>query len=295
MTLSLSSSAVAVDASRPRGYTMAGDGTPVLLLHSSLASKSQWSGIAQRLAARYRTIAVDLCGYGDNALPDARAAFSLDDEVRRVAMLLDRLVPPRASLHVVGHSYGGVIAMRLSQLHRARVASLSLYEPVAFTLLDAGERADMVEVAANVARHVEEGRHHDATRRFVDFWSGDGSFARLRLPVQARMAARIAKVPLDFRACFDGPLDPCAIGAPTLLLGGMRSPVVAQRIVTALIRTIPGARSGWVDAGHMGPVTDACAVDPLIEAFIDARALHHRSGPAARAAVAPHAWSIAAG
>jgi len=293
VTRSTSSSAVAVEKSQ--GYAMAGDGSPVVMLHSSLASKSQWTGLAERLATRYRTIAIDLCGYGDNALPDNRATFSLDDEVRRVGALLDRLVPPHAALHVVGHSYGGVVAMRLAHLRQARVASLCLYEPVAFSLLDAGERADVEDLAAGVARHVEEGRLHHATRMFVDFWSGDGSFARLRLPVQAKMAARIAKVPLDFRAACGGPLDAGASAAPTLLLGGTRSPAVAQRIAAALIRTVPDLRTGWIDAGHMGPVTDARAVDPLIEAFIDARALHHRSGPAARAAVAPHAWSIAAG
>src|SRR4030095_10827883 len=174
--------AVAADLStHPQGYVMAGDGVPVLMLHSSLASKSQWTGLTERLATRYRAIAVDLCGYGDNAVPDNRASFSLDDEVRRVPTLVDRLVPPRTPLHVVGHSYGGVVAMRLAHLQRARVASLCLYEPVAFMLLDASERSEIERLADHVARHVEEGRLHDATRAFVDFWSGDGAFARLRL------------------------------------------------------------------------------------------------------------------
>ncbi len=295
MTLAANCLTVAGDASaRAQGYVTAGDGVPVLMLHSSLASKSQWAGLATRLAARYRTIAVDLWGYGDVALPANRATFALDDEVRRVAALLDRLVPPQVPLHVVGHSYGGVVAMRLAQMHSARVASLSLYEPVAFMLLDAGERADISRLAERVARHVEEGRLYDAARAFVDFWSGDGSFARLRLPVQAKMAARIAKVPLDFRAACGGPLDAGAIGTPTLLLGGMHSPAVAQRIVATLTRTLPRVRAGWVDAGHMGPLTAAGAVDPLFEAFIDARVEHDRTDQAARRAVAPTAWSAAA-
>jgi pimeloyl-ACP methyl ester carboxylesterase len=295
MTRSTASPVVAADASvRPQGYATAGDGIPVLMLHSSLASKSQWTDLAQRLAPRYRTIAVDLCGYGDNALPASRAPFSLDEEVRGVAALVDRLVSPRVAMHVVGHSYGGVVAMRLAHLLRARVASLSVYEPVAFALLDGDERADIERLAQRVARHVEEGRLHDATRTFVDFWSGDGSFARLRLPVQVRMAARIMKVPLDFRAASEGPLDAGAIVAPTLLLGGTRSPAVAQRIAMRLTRRLRAARAGWVDAGHMGPVTDANVVNPLIEAFIDARALHDRAEPAVRAAVMPKAWSIAA-
>ena len=294
MTLSATFTPAADMSVRPQGYVTAGDGNPVLMLHSSLASKSQWAGLAGRLAARYRTIAVDLCGYGDNVLPGNRTTFALDDEVRRVAALLDRLVPPQVPLHVVGHSYGGAVAMRLAQLNRARVASVALYEPVAFAVLDAAERADVERLAEHVARHVEEGRIFDAARAFVDFWSGDGSFARLRLPAQAKMAARIAKVPLDFRAACGGPLDAGAIGAPTLLLGGTRSPAVAQRIVATLTRTLPRVRTGWLDAGHMGPLTHAGAVDPLFEAFIDARVERDRADLAARAAVTSGLRSAAA-
>ena len=60
------------------GYLMAGTGTPVVMLHSSLGSKSQWTALAERLASRFRVIALDLCGYGDNALPDSAASFGLD-------------------------------------------------------------------------------------------------------------------------------------------------------------------------------------------------------------------------
>ena len=66
------------------GYFIAGAGTPVVMLHSSLSSKSQWTALAERLAPRYRVIALDLCGYGDNAVPAAGASFTLDEEVRLV-------------------------------------------------------------------------------------------------------------------------------------------------------------------------------------------------------------------
>src|SRR5262245_7445144 len=125
MTLRAPALTVAAGASAaPQAYVTAGNGTPVLMLHSSLASKSQWAGLTGRLCARYRTSAVDLCGYGDEVLPANREAFALDDEVRRVVALLDRLTPPQVPLHVVGHSYGGVVAMRLAELYRTRVASL---------------------------------------------------------------------------------------------------------------------------------------------------------------------------
>src|SRR5262245_3226597 len=86
-------------AADPRGYTAAGAGAPVVMLHSSLGSKSQWSPLAERLAGRYRVIALDLCGYGDNALPASGTPFTLDDEVRVVNDRLDALIEPDQRYH----------------------------------------------------------------------------------------------------------------------------------------------------------------------------------------------------
>src|SRR5947207_7315785 len=111
------------------------------MLHSWLSSKSQWGALAERLASRFRVIALDLCGYGDNAVPAMGTAFTLDDEVRFVTDRLDDLVEARVRVHLVGHSYGGLVALRFAQCRSHRVASLSLYEPVAFRLLDDADTA----------------------------------------------------------------------------------------------------------------------------------------------------------
>src|SRR5512144_3385965 len=75
------------DTARPmaagdrRGYVVAGSGAPVALLHASLGSKSQWTALVERMAPRFRMIAIDLCGYGDNELTTTEASFTLDDDV----------------------------------------------------------------------------------------------------------------------------------------------------------------------------------------------------------------------
>jgi pimeloyl-ACP methyl ester carboxylesterase len=61
----------------PPGYFVAGAGVPVVLLHASLSSKSQWRELAAQLAPRFRVIAIDLSGYGDNPMPAARESFSV--------------------------------------------------------------------------------------------------------------------------------------------------------------------------------------------------------------------------
>ncbi len=256
------------------GYFVAGAGTPVVMLHSSLSSKSQWTTLAERLASRYRVIAIDLCGYGDNARSATVASFTVDEEVRLVTDRLDHLIEANSRIHLVGHSYGGLVALRFAQCRTNRVASLSLYEPVAFRMLDDEDAtlADMRQRAEHVARLVAAGRRHDAAQAFVDFWSGEGSYASLPLPAQASIARRVDKLPLDFQAALSWPMHPAdlrAIAAPTLLLAGTRSPAVVQRIHTLLIRTLPNRRVGTIDSGHMAPITDAGRVNSWIEAFLD--------------------------
>jgi pimeloyl-ACP methyl ester carboxylesterase len=256
------------------GYFVAGAGTPVVMLHSSLSSKAQWTALAERLATRFRVIGVDLCGYGDNAMPAARESFTVDDEVRLVAEHLDRLVEPHVRVHLVGHSYGGLVALRFAERRRGRVASLSLYEPVAFGMLDDGDAAlaEIKRIAECIPRLLASGLPLHAAQAFVDFWSGPASFARLPQPAQIRIARSIGKVPLDFQAATSWPLGPNdlrSIGAPVLLLTGNRSPAVATDIVSRLTRSLPKRYVARIDAGHMGPVTDPHLVNPWIEAFVD--------------------------
>jgi len=276
--------------SRP-GHFIAGAGAPVVMLHASLGSKSQWTKLAERLAPRYRVIAIDLCGYGDNEAP-ATAPFTLDEEVRHVMDRLDPLVGTHTRFHVVGHSYGGLVALRLAQRRSERVASLSLYEPVVFRVLDRDDRdlAVVGQLAQLISCLVAAGRRRDAAQMFVDFWSGDGSFASLPLPAQVSIARRVDKLPFDFQAAMSWPWDLedlRAIVAPVLLLVGNRGPAIVRRIHRLLARTLPNHRVGAFDAGHMGPITHADQVNPWIEAFVDICAHSHVPSTVPRRVVPP--------
>jgi pimeloyl-ACP methyl ester carboxylesterase len=269
------------------GYLIAGTGAPVVMLHSSLSSKSQWTALAERLASRFCMIAIDLCGYGDNPVPAAGASFTLDDEAELVANRLDGLVEARTRIHFVGHSYGGLVALRFAQIRSERVASLALYEPVAFRILDNddSELADMRRMAQRLSHLVATGRRLDAARAFVDFWSGGGTYASLPLPIQVSIARHVDKLPLDFQAALSWPLSAeelRAIVAPTLLLVGNRGPAVVQRIHAHLTRVLPNRGVGSFNAGHMGPITDPHRINPSIEAFLDICARRDAGSTASR-------------
>ena len=265
--------APAREAPRP-GVLCIGRGRDVaVLFHASLGSKRQWVPFAQRVSEAMRSVAVDLWGYGDAPMP-SRGSHSLDHEVDRVHAQLVALFGFLPRVHLVGHSYGGAVALRFAQRHPARVASLALYEPIAFSLLpaDGAERATIAAVREAMDIRLGWGDARGAASIFVDFWSGAGAFAALAPAAQSALEARIRKVPLDFVAAVTAPMtldDLRELAVPTLLLGGTRSPAVTQAIVAALTRTLPAARTGWLDAGHMGPVDAHAKVDPLLAAWLE--------------------------
>jgi pimeloyl-ACP methyl ester carboxylesterase len=252
----------------------AGSRTPVVMLHASLSCKSQWDTLAQGLAPRYAPIALDLVGYGANALPPPAPAFTIDDEVRQVEATIRPSIGMRR-FHLVGHSYGALVALRLAQRQPSRVASLSVYEPAAFRALgdDDPAHASLRALSGRVQRHIGAGRYQDAALAFVDYWNGAGYFTALPAPTRHALAKRVAKVVLDFQASLRWPGHASElrnIEAPTLVLVGNQGQAVTQRIAAAIVEAIPECTLRTCDAGHLGPIATPALVNPCIEAFIDA-------------------------
>lgn len=263
-----------MDAPARCAWREQGDGPVVVLLHSSLSTKSQWRTLAQRLAPTHRTLAIDLLGYGDAPAPGAWDAFGLADEVRHIEAVLTQRLGSREPFHLVGHSYGGAVALRLAQAHADRVRSLALYEPTAFQFVAPGDR--VIDETRRLAASFTpcEGDPVQAevqTRRFVDFWNGAGSFDAQPESRRGALVRAMPKVRYDFRAIFGGAAPLEALGAlsmPTCLMAGRSSPACAHRVIEALAGALPVLEMHWVAAGHMAPVTNPELVDPLLEGFV---------------------------
>jgi len=90
-------------------YRAAGAGEPVLLLHGFRGSGRYWLSTAQELAKTHMVVAPDLKGFGESAKP--RSGYSLADHAKVIHQFLTTIgLQPAA---IVGHSLGGVIALRL--------------------------------------------------------------------------------------------------------------------------------------------------------------------------------------
>jgi pimeloyl-ACP methyl ester carboxylesterase len=103
-------------------YFVAGAGEPVVLLHGLGGAASNWVEIAPVLARRRRVLALDLPGHaGSQPVPAAPNLSAFADCVARVADLEGMLPAP-----MIGHSAGGLIALRLALRHVGAVTGLVL-------------------------------------------------------------------------------------------------------------------------------------------------------------------------
>ena len=267
----------------------------VVLLHPSASSARQWEGLIEALRPRYRVRAVEFHGHGMRTPWDARTPMRLADD----AALVSPLLHEAGTAHVIGHSYGAAVALKLASMHSARVRSLVAYEPVLFRwLLDDADGGsplnDVVAVAQTMRESLARGDERSAARVFVDFWSGEGSWESLPGTRQGSIATRMQAVAQHFEALFDEPLarwQVASLGMPMLFLTGARTVPAARRLSELLRHAAPRARHAVLEGmGHMGPITHAGAVNRWIAGFLHA---HDAAPPLGAGAQVPGAFTAA--
>ncbi|WP_140694279.1 alpha/beta fold hydrolase [Mycolicibacterium hodleri] len=105
-------------------YVDIGSGHPLVLIHGQGGSWQWWLRNIPFLATRCRVIALDLAGFGESEPIDTDRVF--DEQVATVVGLLDLLALSAST--IVGHSMGGLIALRVACDHPHRVADLVLVD-----------------------------------------------------------------------------------------------------------------------------------------------------------------------
>jgi len=156
----------------------------VILLHSAGLSGGQWRRLGPELVKRgFSPVAVDLTGHGASEPWPEPEPFSFRLDVERVVAL----IAEEGGAHIVGHSYGALVGLHAAVAAGAAVHSLTLYEPVAFGVLETAEDEDARAALARVSlRWGTSADDHEAwLAQFVDYWGGAGAWAALREPARA--------------------------------------------------------------------------------------------------------------
>ena len=247
-----------------------GDGASVVLLHGSASSSSQWRSMVGCLEGRFNVITPDLPGYGKSASRAAKRSLTMEETARTLLPVIEREGRP---VHLVGHSFGGAVALTFASMFPGHVASLTLIEPAAFNAIrDQMHQLPFMRAVRSSRVALAEGDAWNSMRCFIDFWSGEGAWNRTSHGLRQRLAAMAGQIHRDFEALASDRFterDAAGVVCPTLIVTGEDSPSDMGRIVAALEAAIPFIRTEVIPgAGHMVPLTDPHIVDPMVGEFI---------------------------
>lgn len=251
-----------------QGVSVSGQGPLVVFLHSSLSSSKQWRGLAVKLSEHFTCINIDLLGYGEADKVSDPSNFTFDNEVHRILNIVDKSFSGQ-KFHIVGHSCGGAIALKMAVELPERILSLSLFEPVAFHLLENTEerKQQFLDFSQKIAALDRE----SATRVFVNFWNGDGFFEHLPLILQRLMVSDIDKVNMDFKGISAETYtlaDVRNIQQPCLYLLGNNTKAISKELSNKIIASLACVSVCQLNCGHMGPVSHPELVETAVVKFL---------------------------
>jgi pimeloyl-ACP methyl ester carboxylesterase len=255
-------------------FREAGSGPGVVCLHSNASHSSQWRALTEMLAPRFRVLAPDLYGAGKSPVWTAQRPLGLRDEVALIDPVLARAGDP---LVLIGHSYGGAVALIAALLQPHRVRALALYEPTLFAVVDqqspSPNDADGIRhTVADAAAALDAGDPERAAQRFIDFWTGTGAWARLPAARREPIASSVVNIRAWGSALFNEatPLDAFSrLNIPVFYMLGKDSPASSRSVGRLLTRVLPQVEViEFPGVGHMGPITHPELINDAIAAFL---------------------------
>ncbi len=159
---------------------------PLVLLHGFTGSKLDFHDQLRWFSDRHRVLAPDQRGHGESSNPGRADAYSLDILADDLAGFLDALDVPRC--HLLGHSMGGMVALRFVLRYPARLTSLILMDTAAepLALIPHKLREQLAkDVRANGCKSRFEGIRalpmNDAQARGRDYLGADEHWRRIEL------------------------------------------------------------------------------------------------------------------
>ncbi|MBZ0275757.1 MAG: alpha/beta hydrolase [Anaerolineae bacterium] len=109
-------------------YARTGFGPDVLLIHGWASSERMWERLTDTLQDHARCWAIDLCGFGASPRPLDDNTLDIDTHTAHIIDFCEQHgIHPKA---VIGHSMGGMLALKLALLRPDLVGSLVLLSPV---------------------------------------------------------------------------------------------------------------------------------------------------------------------
>lgn len=251
-------------------FVESGSGPSLLFLPGSFSTPAAWRPLQRHLPPGYRLAGTSLLGYGATAERRQAGDSAMAHEVAAVLEAAGRLPGP---LHLVGHSFGGTVALATALARRAPIASLALFEanPLALLRNQPALQAEAVALSRRFAAAVAAGEA-DAPALIIDYWGGQGTFAALPEAVRDYCRRTAPANVLDWPCCLGfapATADYAALDLPVLLVRGQHANAAMLAITQSLAQVLPRAEPAVVaDAGHFLISSHPAACAALLGDFL---------------------------
>ncbi len=253
-------------------YSEQGSGPTLVLVPGSCSTGAAWRPMIAALGNGYRCITTSLPGCGGTAERRTTDDFTIDHVAEAVEAVVRRAAAP---VHLVGHSFGGLVATAVALRRSVPLASLAVLEaPVVTLLSNSGDDAHY----AQAFRAMTEANFADfaagdpeAVAAMIDFYGGVGTFAGWPERVRAYACATTAANIRDWQSAYA--FSPTAkhfssMRVPCLVMWGGKSHSAVVR-ANALLATALNARSGSIPgASHFMIATHPIEVATVLASHI---------------------------
>ena len=160
-----------------------GTGPDILFVPGSFSTPAAWQSIQKYLPQRYRFLSTSLCGYGETTETRTLYDNSINHEIEILSQITASIQKP---VHLVGHSFGGLVSFAAILMGKLKVKSLTTFEANPITLLEEKNVLRFRKtrrISENFERQYFLGEK-DAVKTIIDFWGGQGSFSSMPRVVQ---------------------------------------------------------------------------------------------------------------
>lgn len=239
---------------------------PALAIHCSLAHSGAWRGVGDAMGNALTLHAFDLPNHGKSGDWDGQGVMH-DAATAMALAVLDDIGPD--PIDIIGHSFGGTVALRLAIEHPTRVRSVAMFEPVYFAPIMADDPQfgpSYKHDTADFDAAIDAGDNDAAARAFNATWADGPAWEDIPEQTRTYMSDRISFVRHSAPFVVDDSANLLAPGKfdaatmPALLMAGEVSPW-ATAVNDAIARRLPNASQIMMEGvGHMGPITHSTHV-----------------------------------
>lgn len=232
-----------------------------VFIHGSFANARSWKKIIGKLDQNTSNIAINLPGHGGAPDPQDFLHPSLEPEIMAIRSKLNETGVLENGLHLIGHSYGGVVALGITMSNALPVKKLTLFEPVDVSVLSVfGE----IAAASDVRQFMQEYQaaikigEFNACARVIDFWGGEGSFDQIPEHIQKQMNEMTKNNLRHWEICKNNgklPGEYQNLQIPVTLVHGSKSNSTAINICTSLNNNFPNSKIQVIDSASHFMIT----------------------------------------